>query len=95
MQRAFRTPAGSATPWATSTGQDRHHPKVKNAKCGWSINPALASLEQTGLIEQRGVFLGSGIAGWALSDYGGLFLQHLLTDLGGWPPREQLPSRGG
>jgi len=59
------------------------------------LNPALASLEQAGVIERRNAFLGGGVAGWAISDYGNLFLQHLLTDLGGWPPPQQLTSGGG
>lgn len=54
------------------------------------LNPALASLEQVGVIERRTVYLGGGAAGWALSGYGELFLEYLLTDLGGWPPRRQL-----
>jgi hypothetical protein len=58
------------------------------------LSPALASLEQAGVIERRTTFLGDGVAGWALSGYGDLFLQHLLTDLGGWPPRPQLGPRG-
>jgi hypothetical protein len=58
------------------------------------LSPALASLEQAGVIERRTAFLGGGAAGWALSGYGDLFLQHLLTDLGGWPPRPQLRPRG-
>ena len=51
------------------------------------LSPALASLEQAGVIEQRKVYLGGGAASWALSRYGELFLRHLLVDLGGWPPR--------
>lgn len=56
------------------------------------LHPALASLVQAGVIEQRRVFLGGGAASWALSGYGELFLRHLLVDLGGWPPRRQLDS---
>jgi hypothetical protein len=58
------------------------------------LNPALASLEQAGVIERRTAFLGGGVASWALGGYGDLFLRHLLNDLGGWPPRPQLGARG-
>jgi hypothetical protein len=44
------------------------------------LNPALASLEQAGVIEQRKAYLGGGAATWALSGYGEMFLDHLLTD---------------
>ena len=54
------------------------------------LSPALASLEQAGVIERRRGYVGGGAASWALSGYGELFLKHLLVDLGGWPPRRQL-----
>jgi len=59
------------------------------------LSPALASLEQAGVIERRLGYWGGGAATWALSSYGELFLKHLLVDLGGWPPRRQLGSRSG
>jgi hypothetical protein len=56
------------------------------------LHPALSSLVQAGVVEQRRAFIGGGAASWALSGYGELFLRHLLVDLGGWPPRRQLDS---
>jgi hypothetical protein len=56
------------------------------------LHPALASLEDAGVIEPRMMFIGGGAGTWALSGYGELFLRHLLVDLGGWPPRRQLES---
>jgi hypothetical protein len=56
------------------------------------LSPALASLEQAGVIERRHIFTGGGAASWALSGYGDLFLEYLLVNLGGWPPRRQLES---
>jgi hypothetical protein len=57
------------------------------------LDPALAMLEQQGLIVG---IIDYGVAHtWTLRPYSQQFLQHLLTDLGGWPPRRQLNSRGG
>ena len=46
-------------------------------------------------MERRTAFLGGGVAGWALSGSGDVSLRQLLNDLGGWPPRPQLGTRGG
>jgi len=53
------------------------------------LDPALAMLEQQGLI--RGLdYDDLGLVKlWMLLPYGQQFLEHLLTDLGGWPPRRQ------
>jgi hypothetical protein len=54
------------------------------------LDPALASLERAGVTERRNPTFYGGDVGWALNGYGELFLGHLLTDLGGWPPTRQL-----
>jgi hypothetical protein len=58
------------------------------------LDPALAMLEQQGLIEGVSVYDG-GTSTYRLRPYSQQFLRHLLTDLGGWPPHRQLESQGG
>jgi hypothetical protein len=48
------------------------------------VDPALAAIQQQGLLE--GVTDYDGGIQCRLSPYGRRFLDHLLTDLGGWPP---------
>lgn len=52
------------------------------------VDPALAAIQQQGLLE--GVTDYDGGIQCRLSSYGRRFLDYLLTDLGGWPPRRQL-----
>ncbi len=54
------------------------------------LAPAASALERAGVIEMRDFRMGGPVTKWALSPYGRRFLDHLLTDLGGWPPRRQL-----
>jgi hypothetical protein len=58
------------------------------------LDPALAMLEQQGLIEGTTSWGGSAST-CRLRPYSQHFLKHLLTDLGGWPPRRQLESGRG
>jgi hypothetical protein len=53
------------------------------------LDPALAMLEQQGLIEST-ISWGGGASTCRLRPYSQQFLRHLLIDLGGWPPRRQL-----
>jgi hypothetical protein len=53
------------------------------------IPAATAALEREGLIrDQYAAGRPSGRIGWALSDYGRRFLDYLLVDAGGWPPKQ-------
>jgi hypothetical protein len=52
------------------------------------LDPALAMLEQQGLVVAH---VDYGVPRfWVLQPYSQQFLDHLLTDLGGWPPRREL-----
>ena len=54
------------------------------------LAPAVSALERAGVIEARDFMMGGPVMKWALSPYGKQFLDYLLKDLGGWPPRRQL-----
>jgi hypothetical protein len=51
------------------------------------LAPALTALEREGLIEPTRETV-NGVRYWRLLDYGTRFLDHLLVDAGGWPPRQ-------
>lgn len=57
------------------------------------LAPAASVLERAGLIEMRDFAMGGPVTSWALSPYGKQFLDYLLKDLGGWPPRRELEGR--
>jgi len=59
------------------------------------LDPALGLLEQQGLIGSINYDENGIVKIWMLRPYGQQFLEHLLTDLGGWPPHLQHESRSG